>query len=60
METTSRETINTYIENKLDMLTEEFCFRLTSAEKRHMRELKTEISVDQYARVLFKKYLRGY
>ena len=50
-------TIEQYITEKLNMLTQEFNFRLTKREITHLCGLTTENAVDRYVRDLFKKYL---
>lgn len=39
-----------YIEEKIDMITDEFRIYLREEEKAHFRSLKSEIEVDHYAR----------
>lgn len=46
-----------YREEKLKMLTDEFCLKLTDEEIYHMRSLKTEAEVDRYAHQLLKEKL---
>ena len=46
-----------YKNEKIRMLTEDFCMPLTESEIEHIRSLKTEIQVDNYVRTLFDKYL---
>ena len=41
--------IKDYIEKKIFMLEDGFCIHLTKKEIEHLNELKTEISVDNYA-----------
>lgn len=50
-------TLKQYITEKLRMLTEDFCMDLTESEIEHMKSLKTEIQVDNYARYLFEHNL---
>lgn len=50
-------TLEQYITEKLNMLTQEFKFKLTKSETSHLCSLKTETAVDRYVRDLFKKYL---
>lgn len=50
-------TIEEYITEKLNMLTQEFTFKLTKGEIAHLCGLTTEGAVDRYVRDLFKKYL---
>ena len=49
--------METYIAQKIKMLRKDFHIRLTKAEILHMQALKTEISVDNYARTLILKKL---
>ena len=44
--------METYIEQKIKMLKKDFHIRLTTTETKHMQNLTTEISVDNYARTL--------
>ena len=41
--------LDDYIAQKISMLENEFCIRLSFAEISHMRALKTEGDVDRYA-----------
>ena len=47
-----------YVIDKIDMMQEKrgFNIRLTESEIKHMKSLKNEIQVDNYARTLFKKH----
>lgn len=49
--------IHEYINNKLQMLTHEFMIHLDYDEIVHMRSLKTEKDVDQYAHSIIKRKL---
>lgn len=49
--------IETYINHKLKMLKRDFHIRLTKTEINHMKSLRTEISVDNYAHTLIKTKL---
>lgn len=49
--------METYVAQKIKMLRKDFNIRLTKAEILHMQALKTEISVDNYARTLILKKL---
>lgn len=49
--------LDKYIEEKIYLLTTEFNFKLAKSEINHLKELKSEIAVDQYARTLFDRYL---
>ena len=49
--------LSQYIKEKLRMLKEDFCVKLTYAEVTHLKSLKTEIQVDQYAHDLLVKKL---
>lgn len=46
-------TLKQYIKEKIRMLMDDFCIDLSKEEIEHMRSLKTEIEVDNYARYLF-------
>lgn len=46
-----------YIEEKLNMLKNEFKIKPKAHELMHLKSLKNEIQVDNYIRDLFKKYL---
>lgn len=50
-----------YIIDKINMMQEKrgFNLRLTKSEIEHMKSLKSEIQVDNYARDLFRKKLGG-
>ena len=50
-------TLKTYIKRKIRMLEEEFFIDLTSSEIEHMKSLKSEIEVDQYAHRLIVEKL---
>lgn len=50
-------TLEDYIEEKLSMLECDFCIKITPSEIEHMRALKTEIAVDNYARKLWMSRL---
>ena len=47
-----------YIIDKIDMMQEKrgFNIKLTESEIKHMKSLKNEIQVDNYAHTLFKKH----
>ena len=48
--------IGEYIDKKIEMLSSDFFISLDYEEERHIRSLKTERAVDQYARdILVKK-----
>lgn len=47
---TQSKTLKQYIEEKIDMITDEFRIYLREEEKAHFRSLKSEIEVDHYAR----------
>ena len=42
-------TLEEYIDYKINILEDDFYLRLTSEQKAHMRSLKSEIAVDNYA-----------
>ena len=48
-----------YIIDKIHMMQTEFCMKLSTSEIEHMKALKNEIQVDNYARDLFRKKLGG-
>ena len=50
-------TVDDYIEEKIQMIEEEFRITLTDDEKEHFRWLRTERDVDQYAHDIFSKKL---
>ena len=48
--------LSKYIIDKLDMLENEFCLKLSQSEYDHMWTLKTELDVDHYAHdLIFNK-----
>lgn len=47
--------LDEYIEEKLRMLKKDFHMKLTKSEIEHMKGLKNDIQVDNYARDLFRK-----
>ena len=49
--------IKKYIRDKLKMLRDEFCLKLTDAEIAHLYALKTENDVDNYAHQLLRDKL---
>ena len=49
--------METYIEQKIKMLKKDFHIRLTTTETKHMQNLTTEISVDNYVRTLISTKL---
>ena len=51
------KTLKEYIFEKLDMLKNDFCLKLTYEEEMHMCSLKTESEVDQYAHQLIRDKL---
>ena len=50
-------TLKQYKNEKIRMLTDDFCMKLSEDEIDHIQSLKTEIQVDNYVRTLFDKYL---
>ena len=52
-------TMPEYAEHKLNMLTKEFCLKLSKSEKEHMQTLDTMLQVDKYARRLIMEKLQG-
>lgn len=49
--------LDKYIEDKLQLLGEQFKIKPKAYEISHLHSLKTEMQVDAYVRDLFKKYL---
>jgi hypothetical protein len=49
--------LETYILDKIHMMQTEFRMKLTESEIKHMKSLKSEIQVDNYAHDLFMKKL---
>ena len=49
--------VEEYIEQKIKMLKNEFCLRLTFEDIEHFNSLKTKSAVDQYAHKLFVERL---
>lgn len=48
--------INAYREARIKMLEDDFHFYLTDEEKAHMRELKSEITIDNFYRSLIANH----
>lgn len=49
--------IKQYRRNKIHMLTTEFKFKLTKAEKDKINHMENEFEIERYCRTLYKKYL---
>lgn len=49
--------LNVYINQKIDMLTKDFCIQLSEDEIDHFWKLKTEEDVDNFAHYLFMERL---
>lgn len=48
--------LKSYIKGKIKMLERDFRIQLTSVERLHFYELKSEIAVDNYALTLIRAY----
>ena len=51
--------LKTYIKGKISMIERDFRLRLSDMQKEHFYSLKSEIAVDNYARVLLRDYFNG-
>ena len=51
--------IKTYIRMKISMIERDFRLRLSDVQKEHFYSLKSEIAVDNYARVLLRDYFNN-
>lgn len=51
--------LKTYIKGKISMIERDFGLRLSDVQKEHFYSLKSEIAVDNYARVLLRDYFNG-
>lgn len=49
--------LTTYIDDKINMLENEFYLKLTPEEKAHFNDIRTEEAVDQYAHRLLRDKL---